>query len=234
MGCDLTVFGGGMLGAVAAAMNSDRVEIDGFLWPSRDTETRSSVFQTMDDLAAYVALCKEHRTVIQAGGNVGIWPKELSRHFAHVFTFEPDSENFACLQRNVREENVTMFEAGLGDIQGWASIARDPSNCGASALATISAKAQPKLPIPIMTIDGLELDDVDLLQLDVEGFELQALKGAAATIARCRPVIVVELKGLGTRFGYTDQDLDAWLKTLGYSRTHAAHRDVVYQHTERL
>lgn len=67
------------------------------------------------------------------------------------------------------------------------------------------------------------------MQLDVEGFEFQALKGAKDTIARCSPLIVLELKGLGQRYGYADAEVEAWLTELGYERTGVAHRDVIYQ-----
>ena len=46
--------------------------------------------------------------------------------------------------------------------------------------------------VPVVTIDGLDLAACHLIKLDVEGMESEALRGAAATIARCRPILYVE------------------------------------------
>ena len=43
-----------------------------------------------------------------------------------------------------------------------------------------------------MTIDSLNLEDTVLIQLDVEGHEMFALKGALKTISKCRPVVAIE------------------------------------------
>jgi FkbM family methyltransferase len=46
--------------------------------------------------------------------------------------------------------------------------------------------------IGTITIDSLDLARLDLLKIDIEGMELEALEGAAASLARCRPVVIVE------------------------------------------
>jgi hypothetical protein len=54
--------------------------------------------------------------------------------------------------------------------------------------------------IPTLEVDDFKLSDVDLIMLDIEGSEFRALRGAEATIRRCRPLIVFEDKGLGAQF----------------------------------
>ena len=46
--------------------------------------------------------------------------------------------------------------------------------------------------IRTITIDSLDLPRLDLLKIDIEGMEIEALAGAAASLARCRPVVLVE------------------------------------------
>ncbi len=65
-----------------------------------------------------------------------------------------------------------------------------------------------------MTIDSLNLDP-DLLQLDVEGFEENALKGAKKTIMRARPIIIIEQKKLGKN-GMTDPEIAIMIQRMGY------------------
>jgi hypothetical protein len=68
--------------------------------------------------------------------------------------------------------------------------------------------------IPMVTIDSLGVD-CDLIQLDVEGFEENALKGAYQTIQRCKPVIIIEQKGLGKN-GMTDAEIAIMIQDWGY------------------
>jgi hypothetical protein len=64
--------------------------------------------------------------------------------------------------------------------------------------------------IRTITLDSLELARIDLIKIDVEGMELDAVDGAAASLARCRPVLIVEsiktdkekLRGVLERLGY--------------------------------
>jgi len=219
--CVVTVYGEGLLPKVAEEMGKRIREVNGMYWPASDVETRSSVIATLGDLHQYVELCAQKKVAVQAGGNVGVWPKELSKHFERVYTFEPDPINWECFQKNVHEPNVIAKQAALGSKPGFIAIEHDAFNCGASRVCDGA-------DIPVVTIDALNLPACDLLQLDVEGYEFEALKGAERTIKQHSPVIVLEQKGLGDRYGATDEETTEWLKNLGYKRVHAIHRDVVY------
>ena len=80
----------------------------------------------------------------------------------------------------------------------------------------------------MIPIDSLGVVDCDFLQLDVEGSEHEALLGAVATIEAGWPVITLELKGLGERYGYTDENTITWLKFMGYSIADRVNRDVIF------
>ena len=53
---------------------------------------------------------------VQAGGNLGLWPKRLAQEFRRVITFEPDPDNFAMLRHNAPERNIEAYQAALGAI----------------------------------------------------------------------------------------------------------------------
>jgi len=138
-------------------------------------------------------LVKEKGVCVQAGGNVGVYPKALSGVFGRVLTFEPDPDNLACLERNVTEGNVMIWRAALGSEKGSCGMDHiEPDNCGAHKVTDGGS-------IPVMSIDSLELDRCDLIWLDIEGAEAQAICGAMATIEKFSPIIVLEEKGLGAK-----------------------------------
>ena len=81
--------------------------------------------------------------------------------------------------------------------------------------------------MPTFTIDQLQLDHCDLIQLDVEGREWHALVGALHTLSRHRPVVMLEAKNLPQ--GSSHGQAIALLKQFGYRQVAAAHRDIVFK-----
>lgn len=80
----------------------------------------------------------------------------------------------------------------------------------------------------IIPIDDLGVTDCDLLQLDIEGYEHLALLGAIETITASSPVICLELKGIGEKYGYTNEATIFFLETLGYKVATKIHNDYVF------
>ena len=72
-------------------------KINGFYWPDHDRDCHPVVPNQLSDLDYALNYTKQNKVCIQAGGNVGVWPKKLSTIFDVVYTFEPDPENFNCL-----------------------------------------------------------------------------------------------------------------------------------------
>lgn len=203
----------------------------GLLWPDYDVKCAKVVFKMASDLDHIMRFVPRHDTVLQAGGNCGVWPRALAHLFERVITFEPDPRNFACLAYNTREmPNVSRFKYALGDVAGWGTMetpAHETDNCGALQFvpsATDCADSQ----IPMMRIDSLGLDKCDLIYLDIEGFEIPALRGAAETLTRCKPVVVIEDKGLSERYGFKQGEAAEVLRPLGYRVVERIHRDVVF------
>lgn len=152
------------------------------------------------------------RVVVQAGGNIGLWPKEWSKHFQVVYTFEPFSANYKCLTHNVREMNVLTYQAALGNEHQmiYTQIA-EPGNAGAVGVRTDKVGY-----IPVLRIDDFNFEFCDLIQLDIEGFEHNAILGGLATIEKHKPTIVIELKNFGRRYGFEDSETIKLLTDRGY------------------
>ncbi len=194
---------------------------NGFYVPESDTECSAVAFDTADDLELALPLCTGKMIAVQAGGNFGWWAKRLSKHFGMVYTFEPDPMNFSCMCRNIGDvQNIVKIQAALGEEHNCIDLMRKDGNAGAHYVDGYGL-------IPTMLIDDLNLPACDLLVLDIEGMELPALKGAYRTIDSYQPVIQLELKGHGKRYGYEDATCIDWLKGFGYTVKHSVHRDII-------
>jgi FkbM family methyltransferase len=190
----------------------------GLLWPATDVGAAAVLFAGVADLAVAYRHCREFNVAVQAGGNCGIWPKDLGKKFRVVYTFEPDPMNFRCLCANAPAENVFKFNAGLGAGHRTTSLLLRPDNVGAHQIGGAG-------DIPMLRIDDLALAACDLICLDVEGFELNALIGALETIERFQPTIVVEDKGVA---GVKQGQVVSWLvHGMGYSVAEKVSKDVI-------
>jgi FkbM family methyltransferase len=143
---------------------------------------------------------------IDGGANIGVhtveWAKYL-RGWGRVIAFEPQEIIYYALAGNIviaNAFNVTAHHAALDSVAGQMDMPvpnyMAPGNFGGLQLKIagqdIGQDCTETTPVRVMTVDGLGLDRLDLLKLDVEGMELGALAGASETIGRCRPVILAE------------------------------------------
>lgn len=172
---------------------------------------------------------ERRRLVVQAGGNVGIFPQELAKTFARVITAEPDPKNFACLARNTEKmSNIGRFELALGTTGGKTEIVHVADNCGRSHISANLSANSGDAPATVWPIDDFELDECDLIQLDVEGYEMHVIYGALETIDRLRPVIVLELNACAARYGESVEEVRLAVEILGYTSRKGHGEDVIF------
>lgn len=155
---------------------------------------------------------------LDGGAHVGTWTRLLAGRFARVVAVEPSPDTFEALCWNVGKwglTNVEAFNLALGAEGGRVGMTLDAAqaarkNTGGRYVVAGGA-------IKRRTIDGLKLDQLGLLKLDVEGSEALALLGARETLGRCRPIVVVEEKGFGAaHFGLRADATQCVLAGAGY------------------
>lgn len=207
-------------------MRSDIVLIDGFWWPKGDKECRPAVMRTYKDADIAIEACKNRRVVVQAGGNCGVWAHYLSDIFDTVYTFEPDHMNFMCLNLNATQPNIIKMQAALGMKNKPVGMIHMDDNIGAHRVSGSGGN------IPVIRIDDLRLPALDLLQLDVEGYEYFALQGSMHTIDKFKPVIMIEDKGHHQKYGVQKSAIDDLFEALGYIPYDKVNRDLILIHSD--
>ena len=169
-------------------------------------------------LPMIVPLIPENGTVIDGGALYGdhtlAYARKVGPH-GSVFAFEPNPEAFTCLRKNMETFNVssivTPCQFGLSDKMSSVGFALD-ENTGASHIVEES-----KHRVPCVPLDQMTIDNISFIKLDIEGFEVKALRGAAVSIMTWRPVIVAEVnRGALERQGDTQEGLLNLLREYNY------------------
>ncbi len=167
------------------------------------------------DLLAERLRARSGALFLDIGANVGVYSVHLARYCGHVHAFEP----FDVIARKLRRQielnaiaNVSVHEVGIGsetlDLDFYAPLrsrntgngsflpAHDPENTLYRKLKVVRGDEY---------LATLQPQRVDLIKLDVEGYERFALEGLQETMSRFRPLVIMEFSNT-TRTTFSSMD----------------------------
>jgi FkbM family methyltransferase len=145
-------------------------------------------------------ICPRRATAIDIGANIGVYSYKMAKLFGRVYSFEINPDLIAPLEAfesgrisviakglSAGAENLTLHIPVVNRIPltGWASL--QLGNCPDTA-------EHIEKSVEVATLDSYEISDVCLIKIDVEGHELEVLRGAAHTIEQWRPAVIAEVK----------------------------------------
>lgn len=177
--------------------------------------------------AAALSMPKNGEVVLDIGANVGYLLLQFGRLVGpsgSATGFEPDPLNFAKCAHNLSlnsPKNVKLYNVGLGARRGTAQMIVDsPANRGGNRIS--QSPCRDGHPIPIHPLDEFLLTSAipraDFIKIDVEGFELQVLRGARQTLEKFRPRLFIEVDDTNLQAqGDSAQELICELEGHGYS-----------------
>ncbi len=152
----------------------------------------------------------------------------MARSFKQVIAVEPSPDTCECLAVNLTNVlNVDIRNVALGDAPGTVRMHLDADQ---KLKANTGARfVKPGGDIPVETIDSWNLTSLGFLKLDVEGSEYVALRGAADTLTRCKPIVLFENKFLWSRhYGLPKDSVSRLLTGLGYRMVDKVSRDEIW------
>lgn len=169
-----------------------------------------------EEWALLKELVRPHTFVVEVGANIGSHTVPLAQHAAVVYAFEPQRLVYQALCANLalnQLTNVFAWQCAVSDRpEGRLFMPeldpRKPYNFGA-----ISMQDKPTSEAVVqLMLDSLRIPQCGLLKIDVEGMELEVLKGAVDLIERFRPYLYVE-----NDRAEKSSALIAWLQEKGYT-----------------
>lgn len=179
-----------------------------------------------DEVRLVLALLPEDGVFVDVGAYFGWYSLVVARERprARVLALEPVPASFARLEENRRANGisrVTALRLALGAAESTAEMALPPAANGGSAHLAAPAEGGARERVRVSTLDRVVADErlprVDVVKVDVEGAEVEVLRGARRTLERFRPLLLVELNpsALAAR-GSGAPELLGELAALGY------------------
>ncbi len=146
-------------------------------------------------------------TLWDVGANIGLFSlfaSKIAGPDGHILSFEPSPDVLALLLRNTEgKKNIKVLPYGIGNADTLKSFAAQGTSSSASFVKEVTGLNRsflPDQPIEQVTVTMRKLDTVleaalppSLVKLDVEGFELEAIKGSDRLLSSIRPKLLMEI-----------------------------------------
>lgn len=138
---------------------------------------------------------------IDVGANVGQHSLYMSKYCREVHAFEPYKRVSRLLEEKIRlnkVQNITIHKLGLNDNDAELQFFEPEShNTGTgSFLLDQASKSKSSLMLRVVNgdayLESLKLPKIDLIKIDVEGFEKNVICGLSNSLYRFRPIVVME------------------------------------------
>lgn len=190
----------------------------------------SIFFNTINEPAFdnFMKILRPDSVVIDVGANIGFLSLQAARYCKNgfVFSFEPDSDTFRNLEKNIAENsyvNIKLFKKALGNEPGQLNLYKlEKNNPGANRILLHGNMPENENHeiVEVCTLDEFinEFPSVDVLKIDVEGFEINVLRGAEYVIRKWKPILFVELAEVNQKQqGYSARQLVEFIEGLKYT-----------------
>jgi FkbM family methyltransferase len=165
---------------------------------------------------------------VDVGANLGYFTclagtKMGNRGSGRIIAVEPNPHMISLIRRNI-EINwsmapIVLLEMGASDHEGTVDLVLPRDHLANAAIAIWGAQDAEAVPVPVQPLDVVlsDIANIDLMKIDVEGYELFVLKGARQIIARSRDIrIILEWsKGQLSMTGTLPEDMIALFQEMG-------------------
>lgn len=204
--------------------------------PGRDNLTRAIIrrghWEPLET-KVFIDLLNPGSTVVDAGANFGHYALTAANRVGPtgtIIAFEPHPATYDLLKANTALlpiNNLSPVQAGLGVQSGEITLFADAGNPGGHSFFDWNIRRSDgnKITVPVYSLDHFLTQrypdrKLDVLKMDVQGFEMQLLIGARQTIAKDRPHVLCEVTPDALRrAGSSHEELLRFFENLNYRAT---------------
>lgn len=178
--------------------------------------------QEFEEMMFLVHFLKKDEIFIDVGANIGSYTILASAEIGAIsYSFEPIERTFIQLQDNVVVNGISdkanIYNIGLSSKAGELYFS-DENDTALNHVLNENDLSKNKKRVEVYTLDSRLIGlNPSLIKIDVEGFELEVLKGASETLNKTSlKAIIIELNGSSLNYGFNDQDIHNLLLSIGF------------------
>ena len=166
----------------------------------------------------YIQEILEHDwTVVDIGANIGYYALQEAQAVYEVIALEPSPDNFEHLEMNIELNgylNIEAHQLAIGDITGKMGFEINRA-CNWNSIS----KGKGDISVQVQTLDKfLNGSKVDFVRMDVEGYEMNVLRGMAGVLEKYKPRLFIEVhRDKLKEFGSSQRELMEYLASFGYA-----------------
>ena len=209
----------------------------------RKQQLEPGISKLVKNIVKELDLQNDRGCFFDVGANVGLYIWEVSKVCPNrnILAFEPDPENVKLLEKTLSAANLQNLEIcnyALSNQNGEVLFFQDSLT---SATGCVAGKEKPwieqylnssanEIRVKTKTLDSVVSDDNNpsLIKIDVEGHEVEVLEGGRKTLAKIKPLLIVE------SFPPKQQTVLSILQELGYKIIDADHHASINPNTTNL
>ena len=155
------------------------------------------------EIEMILSLVNKDSIYIDIGANIGTHTVSIAPHVQQVYAFEPDVNNYELLVANTRDyNNISVIKNAVSNCDSFGNT---EFNFGKTRFVESDGSSISR------TIDSYDIEKIDFVKIDTEGFELRILQGMTGVLTNQQPSILVEMQDPTTYCEIYD-----YLKTFRY------------------
>ena len=206
----------------------------------------SSLFLKCDGIIAYYVLVdkcwdkkkieffirslKEKNTqqvdVIDIGANMGLISRQLlcvaDSSISKIYCYEPNKIHFECLIKNLKTfQHIKLHNHAVGNRDGKIKLTSETATQNTRVLLEEGETV-------ILKLDSMDIHNPDMLKIDVEGLEMEVLKGGHKLLENIE-FVMIELNNNSKKYGSSNKLIQKHMKNLGFKELIKTWPDIVYR-----
>ena len=138
-------------------------------------------------------LSKDNHCFVDVGANIGLWTIFMAKKGVEVHAFEPSPRPYLILRKNAEKySHIHVYHCALGENNYITELNLHHAS-GHDSLLKSEEDLIGRIKINMRTLDSFSLQDIGLIKIDTEGYEVPILLGAKQSILRNKPRLIIEI-----------------------------------------
>ena len=204
---------------------------DGLWVPSTDAQIeqwRKKGYPHMQDkcLKQFVKWCeknnKKFSLILDIGAWCGTWSMAMQKYADEIYCYEPNKIHFECLIKNLKTfQHIKLHNHAVGNRDGKIKLTSETATQNTRVLLEEGETV-------ILKLDSMDIHNPDMLKIDVEGLEMEVLKGGHKLLENIE-FVMIELNNNSKKYGSSNKLIQKHMKNLGFKELIKTWPDIVYR-----